>query len=493
VTQTLLIIAALLQCGAVAYGIYLLTRRNAPAGAWLFLLGAMASMLTWRLVMIAGVTPPPFFTPLIAIWGSTCMVGAMYLFGREVVARHRAEAERDSLLESERAARIDAERASRAKDEFLATLSHELRSPLAAILGWCAVLRRAPESVIDLEHGLALIERNARAQARLIDDLLDVTRMRSGTFQLKTEIAHLGVPVQAAVQAVRPAAEAKQVALEVHLDGEGPFVLGDVDRLRQVVTNLLENAVRFTPAGGCVTVSISERDGTAELAIVDTGEGINPEFLPHVFERFRQGDGSTTRRHGGLGLGLAIVDHLVRMHGGQVRAESRGSGLGATFIVTLPLADESVAHDPAPSQVRPVTGQPLHGLRLLLVDDEDDVRGAATRVLEQLGATVVALDSGEQIREKLTQTRPHALILDIGMPLEDGYSLIRRVRQLPAAEGGRTPAVSLTAHARNEDRTRALSAGFDEHLPKPIDIPRLVSTLLALTASEDARTPVNQA
>ena len=488
----LLVIAALLQCGAVAYGVYLLTRRSGAMGAWLFLLGAMVSMLVWRVMVVTHITPPPFFNPLIAIWGSTCMVGAMFLFGREVQARKRAEDERDALLESERAARIVAEEASRAKDEFLATLSHELRSPLAAILGWCNILQRSAtsastsSSVVEVGHGLTVIERNARAQSRLVDDLLDVTRMRSGKLELEAETLPMGVPVRAAIQAVSPRAASKQVTLTSQIEGDGPSVVGDIDRLRQVVSNLLENAVRFTPAGGCVTVTLSERDGCVELAVADTGEGIDPDFVPHVFTRFRQADGSTRRRHGGLGIGLSIVDHLVRMHGGRVRAESKGTGQGATFIVTLPATVARVAKDKAPDPLPPLIGQPLQGLRLLLVDDEEDVRRAATRILEQLGATVTAAASGEHIREQLVATRPQVLIFDVGMPVEDGYSLISRVRQFPAAEGGRIPAISLTAHARSEDRNRALLAGFNEHLPKPIDIPQLVTTILALTANDRA-------
>jgi signal transduction histidine kinase/ActR/RegA family two-component response regulator len=481
VTGNLLLIAALLQCGAVGYGIYLLTRRRGAMGAWLFLLGAMLSMLVWRVMVVTNVIPPPFFNPLIAIWGSTCMVGAMFLFGREVQARKRAEDERDALLESERAARIVAEDASRAKDEFLATLSHELRSPLAAILGWCNILQRASPPARDIEHGLTVIERNARAQSRLVDDLLDVTRMRSGKLQLEADTLPMGAPVRAAIQAVSPRAASKQVTVKSRIDGDGPSVIGDADRLRQVVTNLLENAVRFTPTGGCVTVTLSERDGCVELAVADTGEGIDADFMPHVFTRFRQADGSTRRRHGGLGIGLSIVDHLVRLHGGHVRAESKGAGQGATFFVTLPATSAKVATGKAPAPLMPLIGQPLQGLRLLLVDDEEDVRRAATRILEQLGATVTAAASGERIREQVIATQPHLLIFDVGMPEEDGYSLISRVRQFPPAEGGRIPAISLTAHARSEDRSRALAAGFNEHLPKPIDILQLVTTIHALT------------
>jgi signal transduction histidine kinase/CheY-like chemotaxis protein len=434
--------------------------------------------------VLTHVAPPPFFNPLIAIWGSTCMVGAMFLFGREVEARQRAEAERDALLQSERAARLDAEHASRAKDEFLATLSHELRSPLAAILGWCAVLKRGSAASTDVEHGLAVIDRNARAQSRLVDDLLDVARMSSGNVHLSADLLPLGVPVRAAVQAVLPRADSRLVSIDVHVDGDGPTVLGDADRLRQVVTNLLENAVRFTPAGGRVTVALAERDGCAELSVTDTGEGIGPDLLPHVFTRFRQGDGSTTRHHGGLGLGLSIVQHLVRMHGGSVRAESEGAGRGATFYVTLPARPSGAMPVPSAHGSPTLLGQPLQGLRLLVVDDEEDVRTAVARILEQLGAAVTALEDGSHIQAHLAEMQPHVLILDLGMPGEDGYSLMRRVRRLPADEGGRIPAISLTAHARSEDCARALEAGFNGHLAKPVDIPKLAATIRSLTQAE---------
>ena len=482
--SALLGFAALLQAGAVIYGVYLLTRRRSATGAWLFLLGAMTSMLAWRVMVVTHVTPPPFFNPLIAIWGSTCMVGAMFLFGREVEARQRVEAQRDALLESERAARVEAEHSSRAKDEFLATLSHELRSPLAAILGWCAVLKRGSAATRDVEHGLAVIDRNARAQSRLVDDLLDVARMSSGNVHLSAELLPLAGPVRAAVQAVLPRADARLVRVDVHIDGDGPTVLGDADRLRQVVTNLLENAVRFTPAGGRVQVALVERDGSAELSVTDTGEGIEPDLLPHVFTRFRQGDGSTTRRHGGLGLGLSIVEHLVRMHGGTVRAESEGVGRGATFFVTLPARPAGATLGASANDSQTLLGQPLQGLRLLVVDDEEDVRTAVARILEQLGAAVTAVADGSRIQAHLAEIQPHVLILDIGMPGEDGYTLMRRVRQLPADEGGRIPAISLTAHARNEDCARALGAGFNGHLAKPVDVPRLAATIRSLSPAE---------
>jgi signal transduction histidine kinase/CheY-like chemotaxis protein len=425
---------------------------------------------------------------LIAIWGSTFMVASMFLFGREVTSRRRIEAERDALLASERTARIEAERASRAKDEFLATLSHELRSPLSAILGWCAVLRHSHKSPGDVAHGIDVIERNARAQSRLVDDLLDVTRMRTGALHLDAVAIALEVPVTAAVEAARPMAAAKSLTLEYHRDPVVPKVTGDADRLEQIATNLIVNAIKFTPVGGRVEVSVSAVGPQAQLVVSDNGEGIDAEFLPQVFSRFKQGDTSRTRRYGGLGLGLAIVDHLVRMHGGEVKAESPGLGQGARFTVRLPRAAEAGLHEllkVRPEQVTdPVIGHALEGIRVLIVDDEADVRAAVSKLLEQYGAVVDCLESGAAIREKLTEFRPDVLLCDIGMPNEDGYSLIRRVRSLPAGEGGQTPAVSLTAHARNEDRSRALASGFSEHLPKPIDVPRLVATIRSLACRE---------
>jgi signal transduction histidine kinase/CheY-like chemotaxis protein len=484
--NALLIVAVVLQAIAVVYGLYLLGRRQGATGAWLCLLGAMMSMLVWRVVTLAGISPPPFFNPLIAIWGSTCMLAAMALFGREVAARQRLEAERVALLDSERAARRDAERASRLKDDFLATLSHELRSPLTAILNWCAVTRSPRCPPEERARGIEVIERNARAQARLVDDLLDVTRMTGGRFHLDTVDLSLAGPVAAAVQAVRPAADAKGVWLGLTVDDDVPHVLGDADRLQQVATNLIVNAVKFTPSGGRVDVTLTRSGSDVALTVADTGEGIAPEFLPHVFARFRQADGSTARRHGGLGLGLAIVDHLVRLHGGTVKAASAGHGRGATFTVLLPARQgERQAHAgtgavaalPEPAQTS------LAGLRVLLIDDESDVRTSVARLLETLGADVVALEDGSDIQARLAQLRPDLLVIDIGMPGEDGYSLIRRIRSLPAAAGGGTTAVSLTAHARSEDRQRALEAGFQAHLPKPIDLPEFVATVRDLTAT----------
>jgi signal transduction histidine kinase/CheY-like chemotaxis protein len=485
VDRVLLIVAAGMQLIAVIYGIALLSRRQGATGAWLCLLGAMLSMLAWRLFVVTGYSPPSFFNPLIAIWGSTFMFAAMFLFGREVLQRRMVESERDALLASERAARVEAEQASRAKDEFLATLSHELRSPLSAILGWCAVLQHGRGAPAELARGLDVIERNARAQTRLVDELLDVTRMRTGTLHLDLEPQSFDQPVWSAVQAARPRADAKGVTLEYERRAPPVMVMIDADRMEQVVNNLLVNAIKFTPTGGRVTVTVRSDEDTAELVVADTGEGIDPEFLPHVFTPFRQADSSTARRHGGLGLGLSIVDNLVRLHGGSVQAESAGVGQGTRVTVRLPVSastEATVGTTPRSATMQPMQITELAGVRAVVVDDEADVRSAVARLLEQAGASVVCLASGTNIVEVLVEHRPHVLVFDLGMPGEDGYSLIRRVRGLPTVAGGATPAISLTAHARSEDRARALAAGFNEHLPKPIEVQGLVQAIRELAA-----------
>jgi signal transduction histidine kinase/CheY-like chemotaxis protein len=478
-----------LQALAVVYGLVLATRRRGAVGAWSCLLAAMASMLVWRVVMLLRVEPPAFFNPLIAIWGSTCMLAAMFLFGREVARRERAESERDALLESERIARGEAERANRLKDDFLATLSHELRTPLAAMLGWCTLLRTTEAKGEQIARGLEIIERNARAQARLVDDLLDITRMQAGALSLELTAVDLKVPVQVAVQSVRPAADAKAIAISLRAIGPTPVVRGDLQRLQQVVSNLLTNALKFTPQGGAIRVTLESVGRAARLVVADDGEGIDPDFLPHLFTRFRQAEAGNARQHGGLGLGLSIVSNLVRLHGGEVRAASAGRGKGAEVTVTLPLAPALGVPGQAASGDDPVS---LNGIRLILVDDQADVREAVGRLLERLGAHVVALASGESIEAVIARERPQLLLLDIGMPGEDGYTLIRRLRKLPASRGGSVPAISLTAHAREEDRAHALASGFQEHLAKPIDLPRLtaaIQRLAVLPAAESEQSP----
>ena len=490
-TRTLLILATGLQAIAVGYGVFLVSRRRGATWAWLFLLGAMLSMLVWRGFVMTGTELPGFFNPLIAVWGSSCMLAAMLFFAREVARRERAEAERDELLASERAARTEAERANRLKDEFLATLSHELRTPLAAILGWCTILQQKGTAPADAGRAIDVIERNARAQTRLVDDLLDATRIQAGTLQLDLGPVQLDGPVRSAIEAVRPNAEAKGLSLRLRCEGDPPVVVGDAGRLQQVVCNLLVNAVKFTPSGGSIEVCVTASADRAEIVVRDDGEGIDAEFLPHLFTRFRQADSSVARRHGGLGLGLAIVASLVRLHGGEVHADSDGPGRGATFSVTLPL--EKGATRPTPPVLAGVEAvstraeRPLAGMRIVVVDDEADVRGAVSGLLEQMGVDVVALETGAAIESYLASLRPHLLLIDIGLPGEDGYALIRRIRALPPSSGGDVPAVSLTAHARNEDRARAIASGFQEHLPKPIDVPLLIATARRLSAPSEVQ------
>jgi PAS domain S-box-containing protein len=383
--------------------------------------------------------------------------------------------EREMLLDSERAARAEAERANRLKDDFLAMLSHELRTPLGAILGWTQLLRRPDAAPGHRDRCLDVIERNTRLQAQLISDLLDVSRITAGKLHLELTSVDLPLVVEAAIDACRSAAEAKQVTLEATIDPAPLTLRGDVGRMEQVVTNLITNAIKFTPKGGSVVVSLVRRDDRAEILVRDTGQGIAPEFLPHVFERFRQADSSMARRYGGLGLGLSIVEHLVRAHGGAVRAESDGLGLGATFTITVPC---EVGRSPTRSSPPPGLGDGTHldGVRALVVDDEADARELARRALEEHGATVVTAASGPEAVDILSTAAPDVLVSDLGMPGMDGFELIRVVR----AGDGRVPAVAVTAFARPEDRLRALSAGYQAHLAKPIEPRDLVMVVARL-------------
>jgi hypothetical protein len=400
----------------------------------------------------------------------------------------------EELLDAERAARAEAERVSRMKDEFLATLSHELRTPLNAILGWAQILRTTlpPDAEGDLGEGLEIIERNARAQTQIIEDLLDMGRIISGKVRLDVRPIELAGVVNAAIETVRPAADAKGVRIQALLAASDQTVSGDPGRLQQVFWNLLSNAVKFTPGGGVVRVSVTRVSGHVEVAVSDTGEGIRPEFLPHVFDRFRQADASTTRRHGGLGLGLAIVKQLTELHGGRIAVASEGLGRGTTFTVSLPLAtsgaggaarreDAASATAPAnaPSYADSLMPQ-LDGLRVLVVDDEPDARALLRRLLEECRASVRQARSAADAMEQFRAEVPDVLISDIGMPGEDGYSLIRRVRALPAEQGGHVPAIALTAYARAEDRVRAVLAGFQAHIPKPLEPAELIATVGSL-------------
>ena len=392
--------------------------------------------------------------------------------------KKRLEHERENLLEAERAARGEVVRAGRLKDEFLATLSHELRTPLNAILGWAQLLRGGSVGGADLRQGLEVIERNARTQSRLISDLLDVNRIVSGRLRLDLQPVDVAEVAAAAVEALEPQAEEKGVALEVELARPGPQVRGDPARLEQVVWNLVSNALKFTPGGGSVRVSLEGVDGRAVLAVDDDGKGISPEFLPHLFERFSQGDPSITRRHGGLGLGLSIVKQLVELHGGTVRAHSDGEGRGARFVVELPTAAASPAPHEADARDEPAEEEAppldLSGLRVLVVDDEVDARELARRVLEAAGARVETAAGAEEALALIASFRPEVVVSDIGMPGEDGYRLLPRLR---ARADGALPAVALTAFVRSEDRTRARHAGFDEHVGKPLEPARLLAAI----------------
>jgi PAS domain S-box-containing protein len=404
---------------------------------------------------------------------------------RDITERSRAEEERRRLLDNERTARSDAERANRLKDEFLATLSHELRTPLTAILGWTHILLHGMAGPEAVEQGLEVIHRNARIQEQLVADLLDMSRIISGKLRLDFQPLNLALVVEAAVEAIRPTAEAKGIRIQRILESIDEPIHGDATRLQQVVWNLLSNAVKFTPQGGKVRVLVALGEGGVEIAVSDSGKGIKPEFLPHVFERFRQADASATREHGGLGLGLAIVKQLVDLHGGRVRVDSPGEGLGATFTVELPLAVPRALRVPGPMpstspsyEVRKrFDGRELRGVKVLVVDDEPDTRDVVKRILEECEAEVITAASAEDGFERLIAAKPDVLVSDIGMPGQDGHEFIRRVR----AAGKEIPAVALTAFARREDKERALLAGYQAHVAKPVVPSELLATVASLS------------
>ena len=407
---------------------------------------------------------------------------------RDVTAQVRADAELAGAKRDADVAREQAEAANRSKDEFLATLSHELRTPLNAILGWVQLLRADADAgatdAAELSQGLATVERNARVQAQLIEDLLDVSRIVSGKVRLAVRRTDLRPVLAAAVDVVRPAAQAKGVRLDLPQASAPAPVVGDPNRLQQVAWNLLANAVKFTPPGGTVRAALDRVGGDMELAVSDSGRGIAADFLPFVFDRFRQADGTASRQHGGLGLGLAIVRHLVELHGGIVTAESDGPGRGATFRVRLPLSDGAADDDDASASARLPAGQPLlAGVRAVVVDDEPDARGLVAAVLRRAGAEVTAVATAAEALAAVTAVRPAVLVSDIAMPGGDGFGLIAAVRRLPPTAGGRTPAVALTAYAGAEDRDRVVRAGFDAHLPKPLDAAALLHTVAALATN----------
>ncbi len=400
--------------------------------------------------------------------------------------------EREQLLAAERAARSEAERMGRMKDEFLATLSHELRTPLSAMLGWSQLLQ-GEESQELLDEGLAVIERNARAQTQLIEDLLDMSRIVSGKIRLDVQEVELSSVINASFDLLKPSADAKGVRLVRVLDPLANPVSGDPNRLQQIVSNLLSNAIKFTPRGGKVEVLLERVNSHIEVTVADTGQGISPEFLPHVFDRFRQADASTTRKHGGLGLGLSIVKQLVELHGGTVRAKSAGEGAGATFTVALPLAitkRQSQDRRHPTTFLEPLPDDDIHvsfeGTTILVVDDEPDARNLIERLLTDRKAHVLKAASADAALQLIARERPDVLLSDIGMPERDGYDLIRALRALPIEEGGRTPAIALTAFARSEDRTRAMMAGYQVHLSKPVEPSELIATVASLVGRTGA-------
>ncbi len=372
--------------------------------------------------------------------------------------------------------------ANRVKDEFLAVLSHELRSPLNSITGWATLLRTRKLDEATIKRALEVIERNAQVQTKLIEDLLDVSRILRGKLTLNVSPVHLAFVVEAALDTVRLAAQAKSIQIESSIDATVGAVAGDSSRLQQVVWNLLSNAVKFTPTGGRVTLRLEKDGNQACIQVSDTGQGISADFLPHIFEYFRQADGSITRSHGGLGLGLAIVHHLVELHGGTVFAQSPGVGQGATFTVKLPLLqDKSLLQEQRNQEIGKTLPGPLTALRILVVDDEADTRDFLAFMLNEYGANTTAVASAQEGLEVLQQFQPDVLVSDIGMPEEDGYTLIQKVRSLSTDQIRKIPAIALTAYAREEDSQRALLAGFQVHLPKPVEPTELVNAIASLT------------
>ncbi len=390
--------------------------------------------------------------------------------------------DRRQSLAREHTARAEAERANRMKDEFLATVSHELRTPLNAILGWSHVLRAGKPDEATVARALEVIERNAQTQAQLIEDILDASRVIAGNLRLNRGPVDLAVVINAAIDSVRLTAEAKAIQLGVILDPSARRLQGDASRLQQVVWNLLANAIKFTSPGGRVDVRLERADGRAQITVRDTGEGVAAEFLPFIFDRFRQADSTITRRHGGLGLGLAIVRHLVELHDGTVAAESAGEGYGTAFIVRLPLAESGEGARPGPAASG---GSPpaLQGMQILVVDDDRDALDVLTLALTEAGAAVRTAASATEALGLLRWIRPDVLVSDLAMPDEDGYSLIRNLRAMERESGRETPAIALTAYVRVQDRARAVAAGFNIFVEKPVDPDELIAVLAGIAES----------
>jgi CheY-like chemotaxis protein/two-component sensor histidine kinase len=392
----------------------------------------------------------------------------------------------------ERDARKHAEEADRLKDEFLATLSHELRTPLTSILGWASMIRNGEVEGSNATRAIETIERNARSQARLIDDLLDVSRIITGNLRLDLHPLNLAPIVDAALDALRPTADVKGIRLQTRFEPGECLVKGDPNRLRQVIWNLLSNAIKFTQRGGSVNIDLKCVESTARLRVSDTGDGISAEFLPYVFDRFRQAEGSISRKQGGLGLGLAVARHLVELHGGTITAESEGLGQGSVFSVDLPMTQER--RDPARAEERRREVDRrrtrkgvvrLDGVHVLLVEDDDDSRKLLGTMLRRYGARVTSTKSAAEALEVFEGELPDVMISDIGMPDQDGYELIRKLRTLPVEKGGATPAIALTGYASRKDRERALSSGYQQHMAKPIEQVDMIRAIAALIGRGD--------
>jgi PAS domain S-box-containing protein len=408
------------------------------------------------------------------------IIGVVLVF-RDITQRKYFELERERLLTDAQAAQQEAEEANRLKDEFLATASHELRTPLTAVVGWSRMLRGGKLDQETSARALEAIERNADLQTRLIEDLLDISRIITGKLMLDRQPIEMAPVISDAVNTVRPAAEAKHITIETSFYPQAEPVLGDANRLQQVVWNLLSNAVKFTPKGGHIYVALHRMDSEIEISVRDTGEGIGAEFLPYVFERFRQADGKTTRKHGGLGLGLAIVRHLVELHGGTVKALSDGPGLGAMVSIRLPILGVYAARSKKPagasassqegSEWLTIEGPPkLGGVNVLIVDDDRDTRQMLNAVLSQCDANVVTVASADEALREIERLKPDVLVSDLGMPEQDGYELIKKIREIESQmEAKAIPALALTAYAKAEDRVRALADGYQVHLSKPVE------------------------
>jgi PAS domain S-box-containing protein len=405
-------------------------------------------------------------------------------FIMDISDRKHAAVEREAAYQREHAARTQAEEATRLKDEFLANLSHELRTPMNAIIGWSHLLKSGRLDDAQRQRAMESIDRGARSQAKLIEDLLDVSRIVSGKLSLTMTPVDLRAVLNAALDSQRPTAQSKNINLEMGTDAPDCAVMGDVGRLQQVFLNILSNALKFTPAGGQVTVTLESTPDSACVSIADSGEGISPEFLPYVFDRFRQADGTSTRNHMGLGLGLAIVKHVVEMHGGTVVAKSEGAGKGATFVVTLPLAGEVEGRPRGPLADRMPGAQVPRtalGIRVLIVEDDIETRDILAAILERAGFSYRVATRASEALTVLDDWQPDVIVSDIGMPDMDGYAFARQLRARPAAEGGHIPALALSAFARSEDRELALRSGYQAHIAKPVEPADLVKAIATLT------------